>query len=708
MALIGEIRKKSGLLIVIIGVALASFVLGDLLTKGPQKQKFNVGVIDGEDLSIMTFNQRVEDNMGYRRQSLGRENLTAEEQFSVRQSTWEEMVNEILMNKQHEAVGLTVSTEELDELIRGANPHTYIQQSFTDSKTGVFDPQQVENFLQNFDQVEPATRQRYLYIEKAVKNDRLTTKYNNLVGRAYYVPTQIAKYDHQAKNRQLELRSVVQRYQIVPDEDVVITDKDLKNYYDKNSYRFTHANEFRSFDYVIFDVQPSEEDRAQITKEINEIYEEFKHTDNPGAFVNAVSDKRYDSTWFGRGVLQLNLEEPMFTSAIGTVVGPFVEENKFTLAKLVATQSRPDSMKASHILITYQGTGVNKEVTRTKERAQKIADSLFALIKNNRSMFMLYAATQSDDATAAQRGGDLNWFADGAMVGPFNEAVLKGRVGELVQVETRFGFHIVEITGKKELKPKVRVAIVERKIEPSTSTIQAAYVKASQFSGSNRNAESFEKAIADMGLAKRSADDIRAMDNNIPGISSPREIIRWAYDTKTKKGDVSPAFELEGVFVVAMLREVKEKGAMDFEQSKSLIEPLARREKKAEILINKFNDAANNNADLYAIAAKLNSTVDTLTFVNFSSSNLARYGREPIVVGNIFGLPQGKLSGTIKGDGGVYLLQPDSEKYTEPDEATLANTKRTLSSIFRSRASRETFVSIEKNAKIEDHRISYY
>ncbi|MDP2423354.1 MAG: peptidylprolyl isomerase, partial [Bacteroidales bacterium] len=663
MALIGDIRKRSGLLIVIIGVALAAFVLGDLLTKGPKKQEFNVGVIDGEEIPMLTFNQRVEDNLGYRRQSLNRENLTSEEQYSVRQSTWEEMLNEILMNKQFSALGMTVSTEELDELIRGVNPHSYIQQSFTDPNTGVFNPELVDNFLRNLDQVDPSMRKRYLYIEKAVKNDRLSTKYRNLVSRAYYMPAVIAKSDHKSKNRQLELRSVVQRYQLIPDEQVILSDKDLKDYYEKNKYRFKQPDELRSIDYVIFEVQPSEDDREQISKEIQEIYEEFQQAANPGIFVNSFSDKRYDSSWFGRGALPLNIEEPMFESPVGTIVGPFMEENKITIARLVDMRSRPDSMKASHILISFQGTDINQEITRTKERAQQIADSLLTVVQRNRAMFKTLASTMSDDPSAAQRAGDLNWFADGAMVHPFNEAVLNGRVGDILKVETRFGFHIVEITGKKEAKPKVRVAIVERAIEPSTRTIQEAYVKASQFAGTNHNTESFEKAVVEMGLSKRSADDIRPMDNSIPGISAPREIIRWMFSKSIKKGDVSAAFDLDGSFVVAILRETKNKGTIPFEQSKIMIEPLARREKKAEILISKFEEAAKNGTDLISIALKLNAPVDTINYINFNSMNLPRYGREPGIVGKIFGLKQGEISKPLKGDLGVYMVQIDNETY---------------------------------------------
>jgi peptidyl-prolyl cis-trans isomerase D len=143
MALIGDIRKRSGLLIIIIGVALAAFVLGDLFSGGPRQRSFNIGEVEGEEIPILAFNQRLEENMNMRRQNLGRENLTLQEQYNVRQSTWDEIVREILLEKEYNALGLNISTEELDDLVRGPNPHNFIRQSFSDPQTGAFDLQQL-------------------------------------------------------------------------------------------------------------------------------------------------------------------------------------------------------------------------------------------------------------------------------------------------------------------------------------------------------------------------------------------------------------------------------------------------------------------------------------------------------------------------------------------------------------------------------------
>lgn len=707
MALIGDIRKRSGLLIVIVGVALAAFVLGDLFSSGPRQRSFNIGEVEGEEIPILAFNQRLEENLNIRRQNLGRENLTLQEQYNVRQSTWEEIIREIILGKEYNSLGLNIATEELDDLVRGPEPHSFIRQSFTDPQTGQFDPSAVDNFLRNLNQVDPSMRQRYLLIEQAIKDDQLLNKYQDLLAKAYYIPGPLAEKDYMSKNRQANVLALALRYQTIPDEEVQATEQEMRHFYDKNKFRYIQE-EARSIDYVIFDIQPSDEDREKIAEDFEKLYAEFQQVQDVPLFVNAVSDSRYDSSWFKRGELPLRIDEQLFDSEPGTIVSPFIEDGKHLMAKLLDVDFRPDSLKASHILITYQGTGLNPEITRTRDEAKSRADSLLNEIKRNRRKFSEFALTLSDDPSAAQNEGDLGWFSDGDMVYPFNQAVIENRVGQVVQVESRFGFHIIEVTGKTQPVKKVRVAIVDRFIEPSTRTVQETYVNASQFASTNRNADSFEKAIVDEGLSKRTANDVKPMDNNIPGISAPRELIRWMYDGSTKVGDVSPAFDVDGSFVVATLKNIQKEGTMPFERAQGMIEPLVRREKKAEILVQRLEDAAQNSDDINEIASTVDAAVEPLENIIFNSVNLPNFGREPQVIGKIFAMEEGQISKPIAGDLAVYIIKVEEFITKEAEEQDIEGIKRVLANNFRSRVTREAIKAIEENAAIEDNRMMFY
>ncbi len=263
-----------------------------------------------------------------------------------------------------------------------------------------------------------------------------------------------------------------------------------------------------------------------------------------------------------------------------------------------------------------------------------------------------------------QNNGDLGWFADGSMVGPFNEAVLKGKVGDIVKVETVFGYHIIKITGKKDPVTKVRAAIIDRNIDPSSKTFQDVYTQASAFAGENNTQTKFETAVTNLGLNKRSATYLREMANNIAGIENPREIIRWAYYEGIEIGEVSPVFDIGGSYVVAVLTTIREKGTIPLEQMKETIKTFVLNEKKASIISEKIKSSG---SDIYQIARDFNSKVDTNLNLTFSSRNIPGFGSEFQVIGEIFSMNEGDQSGPIQGNGGVFVVKLD--RFYEPAQA---------------------------------------
>ncbi|HOP12834.1 MAG TPA: peptidylprolyl isomerase [Lentimicrobium sp.] len=706
MALIGDIRKRSGLLVIIIGVALAAFVLGDLLSnRSPRRGINTIGKINGEQILATDFNQRVDENIEARKLNTGNENLSPDEQFQIRQSTWEQVINEALLLEEVDQLGLTVSTQELDDQIRGKNPHTYIQQSFRDPETGAFDPANVISFLQNLDNVDPQMKQRYLTIEKAIKEDRLNTKYRNLIARGFYVPAAFAKRDYEARNAKARVRYYGAPYTSIADSVVTVTDADFEKFYKENKHKYQQEAS-RDIEYVAFDILPSQEDRDKITEQARKLYEEFTTTENVVSFVNSTSDERYDSTWMKKGSLPYQLDSLMFNSPVGTTFGPYIENNIYNMARLVDVQSRPDSLKASHILITYQGTNVNPATTLTKEQAKAKADSILNVVKANSAKFDELAETMNDDQTAAKTKGDLNWFADGAMVPAFNNAVLNGKTGDITVVETQFGYHVIKITGKTAPVKKVRVAMVKLSIEPSSKTMQDVYTLASQFAIESKDAEGFNKMLEEKGYTKRLAERINKDQNSIPGIQQAREVIRWSFDSKREIGDISPVFDLDGRYLVANLKEIREKGAPTLEQLREFIEPLVKREKKAETLIAEINKEIKTIADIDKGYRALGMKADT-NEIAFAASNLPGYGKEDEVIGVLFTLSAGQMSKPVKGNQAVFIVVND-ELVPAPPKDDYTSEKRMLQSAFRTRAQREATEALKRKAEIEDNRLMFF
>jgi peptidyl-prolyl cis-trans isomerase D len=707
MAIIGEIRKHYWLLVAIIGVALLLFVLSDFQRK-QGKQSNTIGVVAGEKIAITEFNRRVDENIEMQKANSGKENLTAEENFQIRQQTWQQIVNEIVMSKQYEMLGIAVPVEELDDLVRGKNPHQVIVQSFTNRETGQFDQKAVNTFLQNLDNPEmvtPENKQRYLQMEKYIKSDRQSTKYTDLITKAFYVPTVFAKRNYNESNTMAQVRITGVPYQTVSDSAVKVTDADYEKYYSENKYKYKQDKPVRDIDYILFEPKMSEEDITLMKSNMQKAYDEFVvATDIPG-FVNSTSDNRYDSSWHKRGTFAPNIDSMLFNSPIGQVTQPIEDNGLFRIFRVVDRQSKPDSLRASHILISYAGTPV-QTATRTREAADKLADSILNVVQKNPAAFEGIAGTLSDDQAAKAKLGDLGWFADGAMVPEFNEAVMNGSVGDIKKVETQFGYHIIKISGKKDPSVKIKVASVDFRMEPGSKTIEALYNEASNFAAANNTREKFEKAVKEKGMNLRNAPKLSESDNTIPGLKTAREVVRWSFNKETEKDAVSNVFDIEGTYVVATLKNKIEKGIIPLDVLKDQIKPLVIREKKAEYLLQKVNAQFAKAKDMNALIQMFPTTrIDTVD-VSFASANIPNYGHESKVTGQIFAAKKAVVTGPVQGEQGVYSFVLDNMK--EPPATTdFANQKRQMAMYFQSRAGMVSTILDEK-ADITDNRILFY
>ena len=703
MAAIGQIRKRSGLLIAIIGVALAAFVLGDLFKSGGRggRQNVPVAVVNGEEISYRDFNRQAEQNIENQRQRSQTGNLSDQQRFSIRQQTYEQMVREILLQERYNELGIEVTKEELFELVQGKNPHPVIVNNFTDPNTNQFNPENVRQFLANLDQMEQTQRQQWINLEQYIKDDRKSTKFNNLLTKAYYVPDSLAKLRYQEQGTSANIDYFGIKYQTVADDEVSVSEEDYQNYYNENKNRFKNDEAQKNVEYVVFDVQASEEDIQEIEKQVEDLYNELAEMDleNVPRFVDAVSDQPYDSSWKSRGDLPARIESTMFNSEPGTIEGPYRENEQYHIAQLLETTTRPDSVKASHILIAYTGASRAQDVSRSREEAGAFADSLFNVVKSNPSSFESKAREHSDGPTGAQ-GGDLGWFADGAMAYNFNEAVINGNEGDIVMAETPFGYHIIEITGKKNPVKKVRVAQIVRDIIPSSQTYQDYYREASALAGESENYEQFEENIAEQGLNKRSTGFFNKSKNNFPGINNARSIVRWAFEEETELNQVSPVFEETDKFIVAALVEEREAGFLPLEEIKERIEPLVLREKKAEKVIEQIEEKTGN---FKSKAAALGAQIRHYDNLNFSGQNLKGFGREVEVIAKIFNLEEGELSEPLQGNMAVYVVKMNEKSYPR----TITNyrgTKQSMQQEFERNTAR-IYQSIKEGADIEDNTL---
>ncbi len=708
MALIGTIRKQSGLLVIIIGVALAAFVLGDFLKPGSGRRTVNIAEIYGEDIAYSDFNNKFEQNLENQKRNQKKENLTSEEMFSLRQQTWDQIIQNIVLDKEYEELGLVVSADELFDQIQGEEPHSYILQYFKDPQTQQYNPELVRNYIKQLSQMDATSRNQWEIFTEAIREDREKTKFKNLISKGWFMPDTFLYKDFNEKKTIAKIRLVGARFNTIDDSLVTVTDEDFRKYYEdyKQNYKQQAS---RDIDYVIFDVKPSAKDRKAIREETYLIFEDFKKAENIPLFVNAESDNRYDSTFFKEGELPVRIDSIMFNSPVGTFVEPYLEDNAWHMAKLVDIQFRPDSMKASHILISYAGAYMSGEnVTRTKEEAEVFADSLLNVINASPDKIEILAIEFSNDPSVAENSGNLDWFADGSMIYQFNNAVLKGKVGDITIVETAFGYHVIKITGKQKPVKKVRVAIVDIDISPSQQTYQDVFTKASEFQGKSTSLEAFDTLTTNMGLNKRSAPYLQPMGDRIAGLDYPRPIIQWSFIEGIGVGSVSHVFTMEEKYVVAVVTKIREKGIPELDEIKDMIEPLIIKELKGDLTVDKMNNILKEAKNLVQIAKKLDSKVDTVDNVSFNMRNIAGYGNEANLLAKVFTMKNGVISRPVKGNNAAFFVIVDEIIDPEPNQDRKMYERQMLMN-FRAKVNNNSFLqALEEKADIIDNRVTFY
>ena len=699
MTVLGKIRQRSGLLVTVIAIALLIFILEQALESknsffsGDQKR---VGEVNGKNISIDDYQAQLDQAIESQKERDKKTTVDDNTVESLRGQVWNQIVYQYTMQPEYKELGVAVSVDELDDMVRGKNPHASVKQAFTDPKSGQFDPGSVTNFLKNMDKDETgATKQRWLNFEEAVIKERIGAKFNNLIKGGLYVTKSQAKQAYIDNEQKVKFTYVLQRYTTVQDSAVKVTQEEIQKQYNENKNKYKQAETMRSINFVTFDVTPSPADLQAAQEQMNRLSNDFKTASVDSDFVNANSDNKYASSFYTKGMMDPMTDSVIINSGAGFVYGPISMGNSIKIYKVTGIKMVPDSVKARHILIKIN----NGNTAAAKAKA----DSLKALLKTKK--FDELAKANSEDPGSAIKGGDLGWFREGMMVKPFNDACFNGKVGDIVIVESQFGFHLIEVTGRGVEKRKVEIATIDRAVEPSSQTFQAMYGKASEFAGKNTTAPLFDSAIVKQGMNKRIAENIRETDKNLAGLENARELVRWAYTAK--KGDISKVFELSNKYVIAQLTEIKDKGILPLDAVKTQVETEAKKEKKAQQFTASFKAAMAGVTSLYQLAPKVKATAEKVDNQAFANATVMGIGREGAVVGNVFAMKANKISEPIKGDAGVFVVQV-SEIIAPPPAKDYKANQTQVQGALKQRVDYELFEALKEKADVQDNRAKFY
>ena len=704
MALIGKIRKNFWIVLILLAMALASFILMDVMGSrkggGSLLNQTAVGEVAGQKIDYKEF-ERTERALY----------SGSTDVYGRRQMLWSYLVEKVLVEKQAEELGLGVSVDELKELQFGNNLSSVIQNNFRDPNTGQVNRQtllQIKQTLETGKEMAPEFRSFWAEQEKQIIKTALQDKINNLVMKAMIVPKWQAEVVNQLNNDKLTMEFVRVTYDKVPDTELKLTDEDYKNFMAKSPLKYTNTEETRTINYVQFPVAPTAADSSRIRETLAGLKAEFVSTNNDSLF--AASNGGGVSPSYGKVEdLTGTLKDSLPVMSVGSVVGPFKEGTNYVLAKLVDRRVLPDSVKARHILRrAADAAGVAK--------AQKTIDSLKALLTSGAARFDSLAIKNSEDTGSALKGGDLGTFAQGTMVKPFDDVCfITGSKGNYYSVTTQFGVHLIEIMDQKyEYKnPKYKIALIPAAIVPAQETQDAIYDKVTAILSKVKTVEDLKKAAeTNKEIEIQTTRPLKANDFTIPGFpggETARSIIKWAFDNDAN--DMSPVmynFQDEvnfytKNFVIAGVNTVNEPGLWSVAEAKAALELQVKNWKKAEMLKTKIK-----STDLNQLAAEYGTTVDTAT-VSFAGSFIESIQvSEPKVVGKAFGMEAGKTSAPIEGTTGVFVVKVVEKIPSVAENSNLAMIKSSIIQSGRSGAGYRLWEALKKKYMPEDYRSKFF
>ena len=657
MAVLNKIRQRSLFLILIIALALFSFVLADLFKNSDaltSKSQNIVATINGKDITREYFMQKVEQ--------LQRQMGSSATNTQVMNRVWEQEVRQAVMETQFDELEISVEKDQMRDLLKTS---LATNQNFL-NEAGLFDENKMNEYIANLKETSPEGFASWVNYENQVASNALNQNYFNMVKAGLTGTLAEGKLDHELEGNKVDIKYVQVAYSLIPDSIVDVSKSDITSYISKNKNQYK-VDASRDIRFVEFKEAASVEDENAIKIEL-ETYVNGRFVDDRGRkdtivafskvknneeYINSISasDIKFDERFVFKSSLPTEAADAIYNLNEGEVYGPYKHNGSFKVTKLIAVKQIPDSAKVRHILIPFTGAqSAGPDVVQTEVEAKVTADSLLTLLKKNRSKFPEFVKGFSSDQGSVAKEGRYDWHAYNTMVPEFNDFEFEGKTGDLGVVKTVFGFHIIEVEGQKNKTKAIQVGTISRKIEPSEATTDKVFRDASNFE-INAGKGDFSVLATDNKYTLRPVNGIKVLDENIPGVGNQRPIVRWTFEEDAEVGAIK-RFNIPNGYVIAQLVAKHKAGLMSADDATAKVLPIIRKEKKAKIIMDRVSATT-----LEDLAAAEKTNVRTAAGINMKNPTISGAGREPILTGTAFGLNEGETSELIEGAKGVYMVQ---------------------------------------------------
>lgn len=700
MATLEKIRSKGLLLLIVVGLALVVFIVGDLVNSGStyfQENSANVAVINGDKVKIRDYAEKMDQFNDVVKLQYGN-NINDEMTEQIRQMVWESTVTEKVIGDECKNIGMMITKNELADMLVGNNisPMMMNNQMFF-NENGQFDVNVVKQFITMLDSEEATQnipyeqlrlyRNYWRYWEHAIKTNRLQEKYTNLLNAALVVNPLEAQYAYDNAKVSADAVYAMKNYFAIADSTINVSDAEIKALYNKKKEQFKQKQS-ADVKYIVVDIKPSAEDFAEVEKWINNLKDEFTITEDIAAVVNSNSDVQYRGENLVKEQIDADFQEFAFTGKAGDVMGPIFVDNTYKMARIIENGiASVDSVNLSNMYLRRE----------TAEATQALADSIMDAVKKGAD-FAELAKTHSLLQNAAN-GGEIGWVSEMGLEKKIATPAFSTPAKGMFQVKEGNDINLFYVNELGQKTTKAKVAVLARTVDATSRTHAELYNKMKQFIVDNNTIEKLEAEATNNGYVVMTAKNLDINATEINNVKKAREVVRWIFENK--EGVISDIFEVEDKIIAVAVDKHNEEGYRSIESVRPQLLAELRKEKKGDVLV------AEMNGKTMAQLATEGFRVDTVRAINFASTYAGSIGNEPSLFARVAGAEVEKESAPIKGNTGAYIFKVISKEettkpYNEKEEMVMLETREAYMNSYLA------IEALKEAANIEDMRYKYY
>ncbi len=717
MAAIGAIRKHGVLLLVIIGLALLAFILGDLSNVHRTfSNKYVMAKVDGKKMD-QQYSKQYEENTALMKLLQNKTSFEDNETYQIHEMTWQQMLQDAVLDKQLAKLGLTFTPQMIEDFkenmvasLSTQQPNQFIAQ-FANALAQLYGPENAMGIISNIETLANQDQGKDIYnayqalVRFAVSAEKQQNYFALAQNTLYFsdpLAKQLAKDNNMAMVSLMTVNPELTAFQNMKPE---VSEKEMKDFYNTHKKdMFDLQADNRDINVAVFPINPTPADLKAIEDSVRKDFTNFTQQ-SIAEFNLSKGNGVVDSTYFKESDITLpELDSLIFKSSVGSFIEPFLYENvKWYFGKVFGAANRPDSVLVATIELPFK-TAQYKEAPYSKKEAHRIADSLVEVIKSNQANIF---ALQPNYLYGREQGDTTFWLAERGTMSTLYNSLLETPNGGIYLYKAPNGYIVFQVLDRTQPIEKRQFVLYDYDVNASEATFNALRSQANEFAAGVSNNEEFIANAAKKGIQVVNGERVTSMMANVGQLPNCRDIVSWAFSDEAKKDNISDVFNIDRMyFAVACVAQVREKGVQKYKDAKDDIKTILERKNKLNMVADQLNKDLASGFD--AVAQKYSVAANDSVMLSFAGDYYMNRGVDSKAIGQIFSLPVNK-SAAVCGNNMVYVVNVKELRDGQASQNLMMEKNYLQNELVGRERNENTILNyLISQTKVLDNRVRFY